>query len=215
MAKTPASGEIETELGQKGLTHIVGLDEAGRGPWAGPIVAGAALIHPNLSLPPLYDSKMLNEEERSQLRIQVLETCQTGIGIVTAAEIDKIGLGAANRLVFFRAFEALLQNHPSASVHYVAIDGNPIKHADFKLPVGFSCIQKGEQKSIAIAAASILAKTTRDALMVELGKLHPQYGFETHKGYGTATHQKAILTHGVLPNVHRTSFAPIKNLLKP
>jgi len=192
---------------------MVGLDEVGRGPWAGPINACAVVIPNGVHIPPdTQDSKALDEPARERIAKELKESVAFGLGEVSAQEIDQWGLGWANRHVFLRALSALRSAHPDLRITEAVIDGNPIKHPDFLLPVPFSCHTKGESKFPEIACASIIAKTHRDQKLREIGETHPQYGFAAHKGYGTAQHRKALLQHGTLPGIHRMSFAPLKNL---
>ena len=192
---------------ENGLVHIAGLDEAGRGAVAGPVVAAAVILP--LSAPErlkllvgVHDSKQLTPKKRDGLYELILEHALAyGIGRVSAEEIDRIGILPAN----VQAMEmAVGQLKPAAD--YLLLDGR-IRLKNVPLPQ--QSIIKGDQKSLSIAAASILAKVSRDREMVALDGEYPAYGFVRHKGYCTREHELALLTHGPSP-VHRHSFAPIR-----
>jgi ribonuclease HII len=196
--------DFETEHGAP-ATLVCGIDEAGRGPLAGPVVAAAAIIDINNCPQGLNDSKKLTHKARERLYEELTQTAEIGIGIASVEEIDEINILQATMLAMTRAFEAL----PRAA-HFALIDGN-------RLPA-ISCparaIVKGDARVLSIAAASIAAKVTRDRMMCEMALAHPGYGFEKHMGYGTALHMNALKQLGVTPH-HRRSFAPIRNILSP
>lgn len=201
--------EFEQALWQTGLTSIAGLDEAGRGAWAGP-VAAAAVILPNNSkiikgLCGVRDSKQLSPEKRAQLAPMIKEKAIAwGVGMSSAAEIDELGILPATRQAMFRALMSLLCN-----AEHLLIDALFLPDVDTPQ----TSLIKGDQRSLSIAAASILAKTARDGWMCEKDKELPEYGFAQHKGYGTALHQQSLARVG--PSIiHRKSFAPIRELLK-
>ena len=201
---------FQYERGQyaAGITRLAGVDEAGRGPLAGPVVAAAAVLPrqwevdglPN-GLLRLNDSKQLTQKIREQLfeAIRAEPGIHFGVGIIHAEEIDRINILQAT----YRAMNAALaQLAPDAE--HALVDGRPVP----TLAVPQTAIVKGDAKSFSIAAASILAKVTRDRLMVQYDKEWPVYGFAAHKGYGTAAHLAALAEHGACP-IHRRSFAPV------
>ena len=175
-----------------------GCDEAGRGCLAGPVVAGAVILPPDFDCPELDDSKKLTEKKRYQLRELIMkEALAYGIGIVTAQEIDEINILKASFLAMHRALDQL-QVRPE----FLLIDGNRFTpYRDLK----HVCIVGGDAKYQAIAAASILAKTTRDDMMLEYDIQHPEYHWKKNKGYPTPDHKKAIAEHG-LTELHRKTF---------
>lgn len=186
--------EIEDSLG---LNVICGVDEAGRGPLAGPVCAAAVILPKHLEIPGLTDSKKLSDKKRRELfPIIQQQAIAYGIGLASEAEIDEINILQATFLAMRRALDQL-----SIRPEIALIDGN--RETDFGLPV--KTVVKGDSLSANIAAASILAKVTRDNIMVELAKQYPAYGFEIHKGYGTKAHYEALRTYGLCP-IHRKSF---------
>ncbi|HNJ75412.1 MAG TPA: ribonuclease HII [Azospira sp.] len=183
---------------------VAGVDEAGRGPLAGPVVAAAVILDLTRPIEGLNDSKKLSEKARERLAIEIREKALAwAIAEASPAEIDRINILQATFLAMRRAVEALATIPESA-----CIDGN-------KVPPGLACpaeaVVKGDGKIAAIAAASILAKTHRDALMRALADEYPQYGFDQHMGYPTPAHFAALAAHGASP-VHRRSFAPVAQL---
>jgi ribonuclease HII len=189
--------EIENEHFAKGVKLICGVDEAGRGPLAGPVCAAAVILPPNLQIPGLNDSKKLTDKKRRELFPIIKEQAIAyGIGFASHQEIDEINILQATYLAMERAIAAL-QVRPELAL----IDGNRAK--DFGIPV--QTVVKGDSRSASIAAASVLAKVTRDDLLLELAEQYPQYGFEIHKGYGTKAHYEALTAHGPSP-VHRMTF---------
>ena len=189
--------EIEDSHFNRGVQIICGVDEAGRGPLAGPVCAAAVILPPHVEIPGLNDSKKLSDKRRRELFPLIKEEAVAyGIGIATHEEIDEINILQATYLAMERALEAL-----SVKPELALIDGNRAK--DFGLPV--ETVVKGDSRSASIAAASILAKVTRDDMMLELANTYPQYGFEIHKGYGTKAHYAALDAHGISP-IHRMSF---------
>lgn len=189
--------EIEDALYANGMKIICGVDEAGRGPLAGPVCAAAVILPPHLEIPGLNDSKKLTDKRRRELFPVILEQALAyGIAFADHAEVDEINILQATYLAMERAL-AQLSIRPDIAL----IDGNRAK--DFGLPV--QTVVHGDSLSANIAAASILAKVTRDNLMLEMAESYPQYGFEVHKGYGTKAHYEAILQHGPCP-IHRMTF---------
>lgn len=187
---------------------ILGIDEVGRGPWAGPLVVGAVVLGETDSIEGLTDSKKLSAKRRIQLDSQIRqEALGWGLGWVHADELDAIGLPAALRLATVRAVEAV-----RAPYHEIIIDGTINFLGDTTKGQYVTTMAKADLLIPAVSAASIIAKVARDAYMEEQDVLHPAYGFASHVGYGTAKHQKALLENGVTA-LHRRSFAPIKRLL--
>ena len=189
--------EIEDALYEQGLTAICGVDEAGRGPLAGPVCAAAVILPKDLVIEGLNDSKKLTDKRRRELFPVIQEKAIAyGIGFASEQEIDEINILQATFLAMKRALAQL-----EGKADFALIDGN--RETDFGLPV--MTVVKGDSRSANIAAASVLAKVSRDNVMDELAKEYPQYGFEIHKGYGTKAHYTALTEHGASP-VHRKSF---------
>ena len=189
--------QFEEELFAEGYKMVCGVDEAGRGPLAGPVCAAAVILPPNLEIPGLDDSKKLSDKRRRELFPVIKEQAIAyGIGLASHEEIDEINILQATFLAMERAIEQL-----QVKPEYALIDGNRAK--DFGLPV--KTVVKGDSLSASIAAASVLAKVTRDMLMEEAAVEYPGYGFEIHKGYGTRAHYDALRTLGASP-IHRNSF---------
>ena len=189
--------EIEEGYYTRGLKVICGVDEAGRGPLAGPVCAAAVILPDHLELPGLTDSKKLTDKKRRELYPIIKEQAIAyGIGFADQQEIDQINILQATFLAMGRALEQL-----SIKPELALIDGS--REKDFGIPV--KTIVKGDSLSANIAAASVLAKVTRDDLMAEMACLYPEYGFEIHKGYGTKAHYAALREHGPCP-IHRMTF---------
>ena len=189
--------QIENSYFEKGIQLICGVDEAGRGPLAGPVCAAAVILPPNLEIPGLNDSKKLSDKKRRELFPIIKEQALAyGIGLADHREIDDINILQATFLAMERALAQL-----SIKPELALIDGN--RQKDFGIPV--TTVVQGDSLSASIAAASILAKVTRDDLMLEMDKEYPQYGFAVHKGYGTKAHYAAITEFGPSP-VHRMTF---------
>ena len=184
---------------------VCGVDEAGRGPWAGPVSAGAVILNPDDLPAGIDDSKALTHARREALEIEIkARALAWGVGFASVEEIDQLNILHATGLAMYRAVEALAIP-PAAAL----VDGN----YRFKLPCAIQTVVKGDSLSLSIAAASILAKTARDRLMVELDAEHPGYGFAGHKGYNAPVHSAALKTLGPCP-AHRRSWAPIRALLE-
>lgn len=182
---------------------IIGVDEAGRGPLAGPVVAAAVIIDKYLDeFELINDSKKLSEKKREKLFDTILENCKVGVGIATVEEIDSLNILNANFLAMRRALEDLEEEG------FVLVDGN---HLIREYQGEQEFVIKGDGKSLSIAAASIIAKVTRDKIMEKVSEEYPQYEFSKHKGYGTKVHREKILEFGPSP-VHRMSF--LKKILK-
>ena len=189
--------EIENSLYAEGYKMICGVDEAGRGPLAGPVCAAAVILPKGLELPGLNDSKKLTDKKRRELFPIIKEhAIAYGIGLASHEEIDEINILQATYLAMERALQQL-----EGKADFALIDCNRAK--DFGLPV--RTVVKGDSLSASIAAASILAKVTRDDIMLEMAEKHPEYGFEVHKGYGTKAHYEALRVHGYSP-IHRMTF---------
>ena len=189
--------EIEDEFYAKGVSVICGVDEAGRGPLAGPVCAAAVILPPHLEIPGLNDSKKLTDKRRRELMPVIKEQALAyGIAFATEQEIDELNILQATFLAMERAIRQLNINPDLA-----LIDGN--REKDFGLPV--QTVIKGDSRSANIAAASVLAKVTRDDLMLEMAEKYPQYEFEVHKGYGTRKHYDALREFGP-SSIHRMSF---------
>lgn len=189
--------DYENELLAAGRGPICGVDEAGRGPLAGPVCAAAVMLPPGIEIPGLNDSKKLTEKKRDALCEQICASAVTyGIAFASVAEIEELNILGATFLAMRRAVEQLQQ-----TPGLVLVDGN----RDPGLPFETECVVKGDGKCADIAAASILAKVTRDRYMLEQAERFPQYGFEKHKGYGTAAHYAALREYGP-SEIHRPSF---------
>lgn len=189
--------EIEDENYAEGVEFICGVDEAGRGPLAGPVCAAAVILPPHLRIPGLNDSKKLSDKRRRELFPMICDQALAyGIAFATEQEIDEINILHATFLAMERAL-AQLKIRPDL----VLIDGN--RQKDFGLPV--KTVVKGDSLSANIAAASVLAKVTRDDFMVRQAEQFPEYGFEIHKGYGTKAHYAALEQYGACP-IHRKTF---------
>lgn len=189
--------EIEDSFYSGDIQVICGVDEAGRGPLAGPVCAAAVILPKHLELPGLTDSKKLTDKKRRELFPMIQEQAIAyGIGFATEQEIDEINILQATFLAMQRAMDQL-----PVKPDLALIDGN--REKDFGIPV--KTVVKGDSLSANIAAASILAKVTRDNLMVEMAEKYPQYSFEIHKGYGTKAHYAALREFGASP-IHRMTF---------
>ncbi len=191
---------------------ICGVDEAGRGPLAGAVYAAAVILNPEAPIQGLADSKKLSEKKRDVLAVEIKQYALAwAIASASVEEIDRINILQASLLAMQRAIEAMLIQFNISSdpnTLLVQVDGNKCPKID--LPC--EAIVKGDSKVQAISAASILAKTARDAELYKLDKQYPMYGFAQHKGYPTAAHMALLQQHGVSP-VHRRSYAPVRNLL--
>ena len=195
--------EYEKKANAQGYTLVCGVDEAGRGPLAGPVCAAAVILPLDCEISGLNDSKKLSEKKREALYGVILEKAVSySIAFGTLEEIEEHNILNATYLAMNRAIEGL-----KIRPDYALIDGNRVPTA---ITVPCETIVKGDSHSCSIAAASILAKVTRDRLLLEYDEKYPEYGFAAHKGYGTAAHYAAIKEHGITP-VHRRSF--LKNVL--
>lgn len=188
---------FEKEAAQNGYTHICGVDEAGRGPLAGPVCAAAVILPEGCIIEGVNDSKKLTEKKREALFDVIIETAVScSIAFGTVEEIERDNILAATMNTMRRAVEGL-----SVKADFAMIDGNRIPPLD----IPARCIVGGDAKSMSIAAASILAKVSRDRLMLKYAEQYPEYAFEKHKGYGTKLHVERILEYGECP-IHRPSF---------
>jgi ribonuclease HII len=197
--------ELEAAELQLGFGPIAGVDEAGRGPWAGPVVAAAVILDAANIPDGLNDSKVMTEAQRERVFAEIVATACFGIGVGCVERIDRENIEQATHFAMCSAIAAL-----GVQPGLVLIDGN-------RLPKLLQCrsraIVKGDAKCLSIAAASIVAKVTRDRMMVALAREFPTYGFERHKGYGVPEHRAALDRHGVSPH-HRRSFKPIQLALR-
>ena len=195
--------KIENELYTAGYRLVAGVDEAGRGPLAGPVVAAACILPPIFDLPGLNDSKKLTEKKRENLNKMIQQQALAySLGMASVAEIDTLNILQATKLAMKRAIEKLV-----LTPDFILVDGRD--SLDILLP--HKPVIDGDSLSASIAAASILAKVARDKIMCELHQLYPQYSFDLHKGYCTKLHLAEIEKYGPCP-VHRKSFAPVKDM---
>ncbi|MBO5764871.1 MAG: ribonuclease HII [Lentisphaeria bacterium] len=207
--KSPCIDELlrpERELWAEGFCFIAGVDEAGRGPLAGPVAAAAVVLPRGIELPDVFDSKQLSDSSRRALRdeIYALPGVSIGLSLLDADVIDEINILQATHRAMREAVSQL------ENVDCVLVDGLAVR--GFK--VESRNLVKGDSLSASIAAASIIAKVARDDFMIEMDKLYPEYGFAVHKGYGTAAHLQALQKYGVTP-IHRKSFRPVREIIDP
>ena len=204
MEKQKPDYSFELSAAKAGCLYISGVDEVGRGPLAGPVVAAAVRLNPDAIPEGLNDSKKLNAASRDRLAEEIRETCDWCVAEASVEEIDQINILHASMLAMERAVAGLPKNSDR-----VLVDGN-------RVPPGLSeigePIVKGDARSLSIAAASIVAKVWRDQLMVDLAQQHPGYGWDRNAGYPTKEHQLALQKIGVTPH-HRRSFKPVHNIL--
>ena len=197
---------LEKAARQAGYLRIAGGDEAGRGPWAGPVYAAMVILPEQFDLPGLDDSKKLDRAARRSLFEQIRAFAVAfGIGTASPAEIDRLNILEATRLAFRRAFEQIAPSPDYLLLDFIKLPWLRLPHASFA---------KGESLSASIAAASILAKEARDLHMEEMDRRYPGYGFASHMGYGTPQHQAALSRFGPCP-IHRRSFKPVARLIAP
>lgn len=196
--------KYEKELYINGVELIAGVDEVGRGPLIGPVVAAAVILPKNYKLPGLTDSKKLSEKKRDEFyKIINRDAISIGIGIIDEKKIDEVNIYEATKLAMKDAIKKL-----KVKPEHILIDAMPLE-----LDISTTSIIKGDAKSISIAAASVIAKVTRDSMMYELDKKYPNYGFGNHKGYPTKKHIEAINEYGLIEG-YRKTYAPIKDLIK-
>jgi len=210
---------IEQEFWNQGYHNLMGCDEAGRGPWAGPIVVGVVCLphdRPDLTqvLEGVRDSKKMTKRMRTRLVDRIKETAVTwGVGIASNAEIDEYKINPATKLAMIRALE-MAELEPD----FLMMDAFPWEktalaqptHINLDFP--YRSIKGGDNLSLTIAAASVIAKVTRDEYMIEIDEKYPDYGFRDHKGYGTAKHQAALKLHGPC-EIHRMYYAPVRQMM--
>ena len=197
--------EYENELYDKGIKYIGGVDEVGRGPLIGPVVASCVVLPKDFALEGLTDSKKLSEKKRNLFYDYIINNCVAyGLGIVSPEEIDEINIYEASRKAMIIAINKVREK---INLEHVLIDAMPIN-----LDIPTTSIIKGDAKSISIAAASVIAKVTRDSMMYELDEKYPMYGFASHKGYPTKKHIEAIHKYGLIDG-YRKSYGPVKEVL--
>ena len=195
----------DAQVRGEGYPILCGVDEAGRGPLVGPVVAAAVILPPDFRLEGVNDSKKLSEKKREALFDVIKENAiDYGIGMADHKEIDEINILNATFLAMKRAVEAM-----NTTPDLVLVDGN----RDPKLGLETRCIVKGDGTSASIAAASILAKVTRDRMLIELDKEYPQYHFAKHKGYGTKDHYEQLMAHGICPYHRKTFLKKLKGVI--
>ena len=196
---------FERELQKKGYHYIGGCDEAGRGPLVGPVVAACCVLPEDFKLDGLTDSKKLSEKKREEMFEYIISHTIYGIGIVSAEEIDEINIYEASRKAMKLAIEEVRKQ---CNLNYILTDAMPIE-----LDIPVKDIIKGDLLSITIAAASVIAKVTRDRMMIELDKKYPMYGFKSHKGYPTRKHYDALNKYGIIDG-YRKTYGPVKRILQ-
>ena len=196
--------KYEKDLYKNGVNLIAGVDEVGRGPLVGPVVAAAVILPINYHLDGLNDSKKLTEKKRERFYdILMQEAIAIGIGEASAKEIDEINIYQASKLAMMRALKNL-----KIKPEHVLVDAMPLKEID----IPSTSIIHGDALSLSIAAASVIAKVTRDRMMIELDKKSPEYGFAQHKGYPTKKHLEVLQKYGVLDN-YRFTYGPVRDLI--
>lgn len=198
--------KYENEAYENGYQCIIGLDEAGRGPMAGPLVVAGVVFPKGFYDERINDSKQLSEKKRELLYNLVIESCIAySIQVIDVEEVDELNVYQASRIGMIRALQNIIDN--GFKVDYALTDAMPLGDV-----IKHEAIVKGDAKSMSIGGASILAKVTRDRLMLEYDKLYPEYGFKKHKGYPTKMHKEALKEFGVSP-IHRRSFKPVMDVL--
>ena len=198
--------QYEKELFKQNINIIGGVDEVGRGPLIGPVVAACCVLPADFELDGLTDSKKLSEKKREKFYDYIIEHCVAyGVGIISPEVIDEVNIYEATKLAMK---EAIKQVQKQIKLEYVLIDAMPL---DLDIPT--NSIIKGDAKSISIAAASVIAKVTRDRMMIELDKEYPEYGFAKHKGYPTKAHIEAIHQYGLIDG-YRKTYGPVKEVLE-
>ena len=196
----------ETNLHKKGIHFVAGVDEVGRGPLIGPVVAACVVLPEHFSLDGLTDSKKLTENKRNYFYKEIKkQALGIGIGMIDAQKIDEINIYEATKLAMYQAIAECKKN---CQIEHILIDAMPLE-----LDIPTTSIIKGDLKSITISAASVIAKVIRDSMLYELDRKYPQYDFKNNKGYGTKTHIEAINKYGILED-HRRSYAPVKDYIE-
>ena len=196
--------KFENELYSEGINYIGGVDEVGRGPLVGPVVACCCVLPKGFKLEGLTDSKKLTEKRRDEYYDYLIENTIYGLGIVDADRIDEINIYQATKEAMYQAIENVRKQ---VNLEYVLIDAMPLE-----LDIPTNSIIKGDAKSISIAAASVIAKVTRDRMMIELDKKYPMYGYAKHKGYPTKAHIEEIHKYGLIDG-YRKTYGPVKEMI--
>lgn len=197
--------QYEKELWNHNINYVAGVDEVGRGPLVGPVVTACVILPHDFKLEGLTDSKKLSEKKREKFYSYIMEhALSVSIGMMNEKVIDEVNIYEATKLAMYQAI-----NNSDIKPEHVLIDA--MKLEDLEMPS--TSIIKGDAKSISIAAASVIAKVTRDRMMIELDKQYPMYGFASHKGYPTKKHVEALKKYGVLDN-YRKTFHPVDELIK-
>jgi len=197
--------EYENELYDKGINYIAGVDEVGRGPLIGPVVTACVILPKNFECSGLTDSKKLTEKKREEYFDYIMDhALSVSVGIMSEKVIDEVNIYEATKLAMYQAI-----NNSKIKPEHVLIDAMKLENLDMPS----TSIIKGDAKSISIAAASVIAKVTRDRMMLELDKEYPMYGFKKHKGYPTKKHIEAIEKYGILDS-HRKTFKPVSQYAK-
>ena len=198
--------KYEKELFKEGYKYIGGVDEVGRGPLIGPVVTACVVLPKDFKLDGLTDSKKLSEKKRNEYYDYIINNCICyAIGMCTPEEIDKLNIYQASRIAMIRAIEEVKKQIP---LDYILSDAMPME-----IDVPVMDIVKGDAKSISIAAASVVAKVTRDNMMYELDKLYPEYGFKNHKGYPTRKHYDALNKYGLIDG-YRKTYSPVIKIME-
>lgn len=199
--------QYEKELFNEGYNIVCGVDEVGRGPLVGPVVTACVVLPKDFELEGLTDSKKLTEKKRDKYYDYIINNCVAyAVGECSPEEIDKYNILEATKIAMKRAIDKV---NEQVKIDYVLIDGNMKFNFDYK----YKSIVKGDYKSISIAAASVVAKVTRDRMLYELDKKYPEYGFKNHKGYPTKAHLEAINKYGLIDG-YRKSYGPVEEILK-
>lgn len=195
----------EKELWNQGINYVAGMDEVGRGPLIGPVVTACVILPKDFELKGLTDSKKLSEKKREEYYDYIMEhALSVGIGMMDEKIIDKVNIYEATKLAMYQAVE-----NSSITPEHILIDAMKLE----KLKMPSTSIIKGDAKSISIAAASVIAKVTRDRMMIKLDQKYPMYGFKSHKGYPTKKHIEAIEQYGLIDG-YRKTFKPISTMLE-
>ena len=198
--------KYENELKDKGIHIIGGTDEAGRGPLFGPVVASCVVLKDDFDIKGINDSKKLSEKKREEYFDYIMENCIVGISIISNEIIDKINIYEASRLAMMDAIKKVREK---VNLEYVLTDAMKLPDLD----IGYEAIIKGDAKSASIAAASIIAKVTRDRIMYDYDKKYPQYEFGKHKGYPTKRHIELLNKYGIIDG-YRLTYGPVKKVLE-
>ncbi|MBZ0167546.1 MAG: ribonuclease HII [Candidatus Omnitrophica bacterium] len=197
--------EFELSIKDEGFDHIIGIDEAGRGPLAGPVVASAVLVKDYQFTSKIADSKKISARQRESAFLEIMDKAHVGVGIISESVIDRINILEATYLAMNNAALNVLERMNAdrgSSNSCLLVDGNRFRT---DLPTAYKTVVAGDSKSFSIACASIVAKVTRDRILLAYDSIYPEYGFKQHKGYGTLKHRQALIKHG--PSlIHRKTF---------